>query len=332
MNIDINDIDPKLLEEDDRIVAYLKGKMTAEEELSFLKELESNPELKERAIIIARLVKGMKQVGSEQDKDTLGAFLKSSEENIESVVKQTYQISTDELIERAHRMEKAAVHLASVLGITLPETDNQMEAVTEIMDNIAAGYERKWSVAAAFSKSDDIEREKPASAKVDVSGEDITTTRQKKSKTIPLRRASSWLAAAASVIFIFWLGLTYNSYRNTTTLGDQYDDIFHSEKIVRGQETQTEAEKKLQRLFTNVKENQKIGDAMHELSLCWELSTMDTYNDYTDFSAEIGWYLAIAHLKNNDKKEAKAILDNLISATEKGSDINEKAKEIMEKL
>ena len=68
MNTDINNIDPKLLEEDDRIVAYLKGQMSEEEEQSFLKELEDNPELKGKAISIARLVKGMKQVGSEQDK------------------------------------------------------------------------------------------------------------------------------------------------------------------------------------------------------------------------------------------------------------------------
>ena len=33
MNIDFNNIDSKLLEDDDRIVAYLKGKMPAEEEI-----------------------------------------------------------------------------------------------------------------------------------------------------------------------------------------------------------------------------------------------------------------------------------------------------------
>ena len=42
---DINNIDPKLLEEDDRIVAYLKGQMTVEEEQQFMKDLENNPDL-----------------------------------------------------------------------------------------------------------------------------------------------------------------------------------------------------------------------------------------------------------------------------------------------
>lgn len=65
---DIDNIDPKLLDEDDRIVAYLKGKMSEEEVQNFMKELEENPELKEKAIAVARLVKGLKEVGTEQDK------------------------------------------------------------------------------------------------------------------------------------------------------------------------------------------------------------------------------------------------------------------------
>lgn len=323
MNIDINNIDPILLEEDDRIVAYLKGQMSAEEELSFLKELENNPELKEKAIVMARLVKGLKQVGSEQDKDILGAFLKSSEQSIESVAKDTIRISNNELIERANRMEKAAVHLATVLGIKLPETDNQMEAITEIMENYAADFERERSVAAAIGISDDDEREISAATKDDGPNEDVTTTNQNESKIIPIRKVSSWLAVAASVLCIVWLGLTYNSYKNTTALGNEYCSY------VRGQEILSE---KLQGLFSDVQENNNIDVAIHELSLCWELSKMDIKNDYSNHSAEIGWYLAIAHLKNNDKKEAKAVLENLISITEKGSEINEKAKELMEKL
>ena len=68
MKLDINNIDSRLLEEDDRIASYLKGQMSGEEEQAFLQELEENPDLKERAIIMARLVKGLKEVGTAQDK------------------------------------------------------------------------------------------------------------------------------------------------------------------------------------------------------------------------------------------------------------------------
>ena len=48
---DTNNIDSKLLEEDDRIAAYIKGQLSPEEEQLFLKELEDNPALKEKAIV-----------------------------------------------------------------------------------------------------------------------------------------------------------------------------------------------------------------------------------------------------------------------------------------
>lgn len=260
---DINNIDPKLLEEDDRIVAYLKGQMTVEEEQQFMKELEDNPDLKEKAIVTARLVKGLKQVGEEQDKDIKGAFLASSEEGVEAVAKRVTQNKDVDIV--------AEQETAAYVG---PET---------------------------------------------------------KAKTIPIRRVSPWIAIAASLVGI-WLGIGYNNYRHTTGLGDAYDGAFPSSMIVRGAETHTEAEKKLEQLFTNVKENKSIDDAIHELSLYWEISQMETYNDYTDYSAEIGWNLAIAYLKDNNKQEAKKVLEKLITTSEKGSAIYNTSKQLLKEL
>lgn len=72
--------------------------------------------------------------------------------------------------------------------------------------------------------------------------------------------------------------------------------------------------------------------AIRDLSSYWNLSTKEFYNDYTDYSAEIGWYLAIAHLKNNDKKNAKVVLEKLVASTEKDSVVNKKAKELLKRL
>ena len=59
---------------------------------------------------------------------------------------------------------------------------------------------------------------------------------------------------------------------------------------------------------------------------------METYNDYTDYSAEIGWNLAIAYLKDNDMKGAKKVLEKLIAITEQGSAINNESKKLLNKL
>lgn len=272
---DINNIDPKLLKEDDRIVAYIKGQMTAEEEQQFLKELEDNPDLKEKAIVTARLVKGLKQVGEEQDKGIRDAFLASSEQGVEAVAKKASQI------------ENAAIVA-------------EQEAVHSERERTGTYYRR-------------VEPET-------------------KAKTAPIRKVSSWLAIAASLVGIVWLGIGYNNYRHTTGLGEEFGDAFSSSMIIRGADTPSEAEKKLEQLFTDVKENKNIDKVIHELSICWEISQMETFNDYTDYSAEIGWYLAIANLKDNNKKDAKKVLEKLIASTEEGSAINKKAKELIEKL
>ena len=268
---DINNIDPMLLEQDDRIEAYLKGQLSADEEQLFLKELEEKPELKEKAIVTARLIKGLKKVGAEQDKDIMGAFLASSEQGVETVAKNTTQI------------EEAAY----------------------VSDKIA------------------MEREE------DSSSAQITPQR---SKTISIRKASTWLSIAASLVFIVWLGFEYIDYRGTTGLGEEYGNAFTSSMIARGADSHTDAEKKLESLFANVKNGDNLEDAIHELSLLWELSTMETYNDYTDYSSEIGWNLAIAYLKDNNKKDARVVLEKLAAQTESGNAINAKAIELLGKL
>ena len=272
---EINNIDPRLLEEDDRIVAYLKGKMSSEEEQQFLTELEENPELKEKAIVTARLVKGLKEVGTAQDKDIVGAFLASSEQGVEAVAKKVKQI------------ENAA-------------TVAEQEAIYAEREQTGTYYRRAEP--------------------------------ETKAKTTPMRRVSSWLAIAASIVGIVWLGIGYNNYRHTTGLGDAYDDSFPSSMIVRGADTPSDAEKKLEQLFSDVKEKKDIDNAIHELSLCWELSTMETFNDYTDYSSEIGWNLAIAYLKDNNKKEAKKVLEKLIATSEEGSAIYNTSKQLLEEL
>lgn len=264
---DINNIDPRLLEEDERIVSFLKGKMPAEEEQSFMKELEKNPELKEKAIITARLVKGLKEVGSQRDHSIVDAFLASTEQDVADACKDASQAEDYAKMREAVRYRK-------------------------------------------------------------VTGQEETGN----AKVIPMRRAAKWLSVAASLVFIVWLGFEYSLYRSTIGLGEEYDDAFSSGMIVRGGETTSEAAKKLENLFADVKTNKNIDEAIHELSLCWEISTMETYNDYTDYSAEIGWYLAIAHLKDNDRKSAKKVLEKLIESTEDGAVVNSKAKELSDKL
>lgn len=64
MAIDINK-ESLLMEDDDRIEKYIKGLMSEMEEAEFVAELKSNEELRERAIIQAKIIQAMHQVDCE---------------------------------------------------------------------------------------------------------------------------------------------------------------------------------------------------------------------------------------------------------------------------
>lgn len=247
MENEFNNIDERLLLEDERIAKYLKGKMTADEEQLFLQELNTNAELKEKAVAMARLAKAMKEVGIASDKDVVSEFLNVDSDTVKAVAK---------------------------------------------------------NVSAAKNKG----------------------------KIVAWRRTASWLSAAASVALLVWGGFSFNDYRKTTGLGEEYSTVFSSSQFTRGGEDNAEIENKLAKLFDNVASKQDLDNTLHDLSLCWEIAIQDTYNDYTDSAPEIGWNLAIGHLKNNDKKKAKDVLKKLIDVAPEGTAIGDKARELLKKV
>lgn len=241
-----NNIDEKMLLDDERIVNYLKGRMTAEEEQLFMQELQTNPELKAKAVAMARMVKGMKEVGSANDEELMGEFLAAD---------------------------------ADAVGVVAKD------------------------VSAA----------------------------KKNRKVISWRRTVTWLSAAASVALLIWAGTVYNDYRVTTGLGNEYATVFTSSQLTRGGEN-SDVKQKIANLIDNVAQKKDMDNTLHELALCWELATQDTYNDYTDYAPEIGWNLAIAHLKNNDRKQAKAVLEKLTDIAPAGTAIGDKSREILKRV
>ena len=71
--------------QEERIECFLRGAMTSEEERRFLEELDKNSELRENALVRARLIKGMKQV----DADVVQAFRNVDIKDVETIVKRS---------------------------------------------------------------------------------------------------------------------------------------------------------------------------------------------------------------------------------------------------
>lgn len=119
-----------------------------------------------------------------------------------------------------------------------------------------------------------------------------------------------WLSIAASIVFIVFVGFKSYDYYDTTSLGREYANTFPTSAIIRG-EANTDVDTELTTLFNNVAEGKDLDNTTSRLKTLWELSKQDTYNNYTDYAPYIGWNLAIGYLRNYEKINAKAVLEEM---------------------
>lgn len=141
--------------------------------------------------------------------------------------------------------------------------------------------------------------------------------------SVSKKSSTRWLAIAASVVFIVFVGFKSYDYYDTTSLGKEYANTFPTTSIIRG-ETNTDVETELSTLFNNIAECKDLDDTTFRLATLWELSKKDTYNDYTDFAPYIGWNLAIGYLENYEKARAMEILDEMKQMYPEGTAIGDK--------
>ena len=224
----------KDLRNDDLIDRFMQGQMDENEEKAFLEELNQNEELRERAILHARLVKGMAQVD-------------------------------DEIIE-------------------------------------------------AYSEAE-------------------VSSKNNKATVVSMgkKHSARWLAIAASIVFIVFVGFKSYDYYDTTSLGREYANTFPVSTIVRG-ETNADIDTELTTLFNNVAEGKDLDNTTSRFKTLWELSKQDTYNDYTDYSPYIGWNLAIGYLRNYEKTKAKDVLVEMKELYPEESAIGSKVRIVLDAL
>lgn len=71
---------------DERIEAFLRGEMIAEEEAAFKQEIRQDPELRSRAMTIASLIKGVKAKETERENDAINSVVKSNQSKLRPVL------------------------------------------------------------------------------------------------------------------------------------------------------------------------------------------------------------------------------------------------------
>jgi len=142
-----------------------------------------------------------------------------------------------------------------------------------------------------------------------------------------------WMSIAASFIIIFTVGYHFYDRSQTIGMGQQYAYVFstETETLIRGEENE-EVANKLDELFDNAANGKDLDNTIKQLDELWALSKSDSYNDYTTYEPFIGWNLAIAHLRNNDKKEARSVLKQMQLNYPEGTAMGDKVVELLKEL
>ena len=148
--------------------------------------------------------------------------------------------------------------------------------------------------------------------------------------SVSKKSSARWLAIAASVVFIVFVGFKSYDYYDTTSLGKKFANTFPTTSIIRG-ETNTAVETELSTLFNNVAEGKDLDNTTSRLKTLWDLSKQDTYNDYTDYAPYIGWNLAIGYLENYEKARAKEVLMEMKQAYPERTALGDKIREVLNK-
>ena len=142
------------------------------------------------------------------------------------------------------------------------------------------------------------------------------------------KHSAPWLAIAASIVFIVFVGFKSYDYYDTTSLGKEYANTFPTTSIIRG-EANTDVEAELSSLFKNVAEGKELRKTTARLASLWDLAKQDTYNDYTDYAPYIGWNLAIGYLEYYEKAKAKDILMEMKQVYPEGTALGDKIREVL---
>ena len=148
-----------------------------------------------------------------------------------------------------------------------------------------------------------------------------------KARIMSLRTIVRMSIAACLVGIISLGGYRYYIYNETIAIGNRYYAEIPSELVVRDAD---DVSKQLTQLFNNVRNSEDLDNTILNLEEKFNMAISEDYNDYTNYINDIGWNLAIAHLKDGDRDKAVKTLELLISHSESDIVIEKCRKIILE--
>ena len=302
---------------DKRVERFLKKQLTHEEELAFIEALKADKTLLERAKTLALAIDEMGKLRSERDAAVIKDIASLDEKAYQTAIWSNDQMSHfDDLTNRFLKKQ-----------LTSEEEAQYLNKLKEI----PALRKRAQVIALAVEQMGEVSKE----ASRDLIGRigKQSEAAFRRVAQLPAKQVRLWprvarYAAAASVIFFVGFGgYKYYQYDQTISLGAEYYQPMDA--IYRSPEDNTI--KELAKVFKNVETGDNLTETITQLTKFYSLAKSDEYSDYSLYTVDIAWNLAIAHLKDNDRKAAIKILEEIIQDNQ-GKAIDDKAAELIKKI
>ena len=302
---------------DKRVERFLKKQLTHEEELAFIEALKADKTLLERAKTLALAIDEMGKLRSERDAAVIKDIASLDEKAYQTAIWSNDQMSHfDDLTNRFLKKQ-----------LTPEEEAQYLNKLKEI----PALRKRAQVIALAVEQMGEVSKE----ASRDLIGRigKQSEAAFRRVAQLPAKQVRLWprvarYAAAASVIFFVGFGgYKYYQYDQTISLGAEYYQPMDA--IYRSPEDNTI--KELAKVFKNVETGDNLTETITQLTKFYSLAKSDEYSDYSLYTVDIAWNLAIAHLKDNDRKAAIKILEEIIQDNQ-GKAIADKAAELIKKI
>ena len=302
---------------DKRVERFLKKQLTHEEELAFIEALKADKALLERAKTLALAIDEMGKLRSERDAAVIKDIASLDEKAYQTAIWSNDQMSHfDDLTNRFLKKQ-----------LTSEEEAQYLNKLKEI----PALRKRAQVIALAVEQMGEVSKE----ASRDLIGRigKQSEAAFRRVAQLPAKQVRLWprvarYAAAASVIFFVGFGgYKYYQYDQTISLGAEYYQPMDA--IYRSPEDNTI--KELAKVFKNVETGDNLTETITQLTKFYSLAKSDEYSDYSLYTVDIAWNLAVAHLKNNDRKEAIKVLEEIIQDNQ-GKAIADKAAELIKKI
>lgn len=189
-----------------------------------------------------------------------------------------------------------------------PELKERAKVLTYLIKNIkAVGEERAETMLSAYSQFSSAKEVRD----VIIDSIEKQEKLEKQEKKVKIRSIIQWSSIAAILIIgLFFGNQYYESYR-VTSLADEYCIEYDMSSNLRGS-TDVSVEKELLALIGSITNGKELKQTIAKLEIIYNKAVSEEYNEYTDYSVTITWYMALAYLKDNRKEDAVIVLDKLV--------------------